>query len=280
MFDKINLSLYVIGYVIYNLAIHEMLGQKLYKTYSLSLISQRVLVVFFAISLYYIWGTDGIILGFALSFFPYVHRIVKIFRENKIDFNVLKPYKGFIANTSILDISRILTVYLDRIIILPLFGFATLGNYQLAMQFIAIASILPSSVYQFILPYESSGKKFDNLKKITIGLSVLLATAGIVLGPVLLPILFPQYVESIVMIQIMSFAIVPLTVNFMIISKFLANEKSRIVVTGSLIFIVTQVIGIVVIGSYFNVYGVAIAIVLASTTESIYLIIMNKVSKD
>ena len=280
LLEKPNISLYIVGYVLYSLAVHEMLGRKLYRSYSLSLILQRSLIVVFAVVLYHFWGTDGIILGFALSFFPYAYRAVQVFREGRIDLSALKPYKGFMANISVIDISKILTMYLDRIVILPLFGFATLGNYHLAMQFVVMASILPSSIYQFVLPQEASGQRFDRLKKLTIVFSAALSVTGVVLVPVLMPVLFPQYVQSTVMIQIMSVAIVPLTVNFMIISRLLADEKGRTVVTASVIFIIIQITGIVTLGDYYDARGIAMAIVIAASGESAYLLAMSRIARN
>ena len=76
-FYKIGVSLYVIGYVIFGLATAELLGLKLYKNYSLYLIVQKILFVCLAISFYYLIGPQGVILGFALSFFPFSYRIYK-----------------------------------------------------------------------------------------------------------------------------------------------------------------------------------------------------------
>src|SRR3990170_5964279 len=63
---NVSTSVYVIGYVIFTLAISELLGAKLYERYSKYLIAQKVLVVVFALLLYYLIGQDGIVLGFGL----------------------------------------------------------------------------------------------------------------------------------------------------------------------------------------------------------------------
>ena len=68
---NVGTSVYVIGYVIFTLAISELLGAKLYSDYSKYLITQRILVIVFALLFYYIIGPQGIVLGFGLSFFPY-----------------------------------------------------------------------------------------------------------------------------------------------------------------------------------------------------------------
>jgi len=81
VFNNIGVSLYIIGYVIFGLATAELIGKKLYKDYSKYIITQKILFVAFTLFFYYIMGPQGVILGYALSFFPYFLRIYKGFRE-------------------------------------------------------------------------------------------------------------------------------------------------------------------------------------------------------
>lgn len=67
-----GVSLYIIGYAIFTLAVNEMLGRKFFRKYSIYTILQRVLLVGLSIGLYYVMGTQGVILGYALSFFPFL----------------------------------------------------------------------------------------------------------------------------------------------------------------------------------------------------------------
>ena len=279
IFYDIGVSLYVIGSIIFSLVIGEMLGRKMYKEYSKYIIIQRILLVVFAIGLYYIIGVQGIILGFAISYFPFSHKIYKEFKNSKINFSLIKPRLGFIMNNYALELTRIASYSTDKLIIYPLFGFSFLGNYQLGIQFLNMMVLLPTVVYQYILPQDASGNSNTNLKKATILASVIISGAGILLSPIIIPELFPKFKEAVEIIQIMSLAAIPLTVNFMYISKFLSMEKSNIIFIGSGIYLIILISSIIFLGKLYHINGVAVSPVLAASSECIYLSTMTRFVK-
>ncbi len=277
IFSQIGLSLYILGFVIFMLATSELLGKKLYGKYANYLITQKILMTGLAISLYYFFGVEGVILGIALSFFPFSIRIYKSFKESKLNLKLVKPHFGFMMNSYALDLSRTFSASTDKLLIFPMFGFAILGHYQLGLQFLAIFSILPAIVYQFILPEDSCGNSNNKLKKYTIVVSVILAFLGVLLSPIVLPIFFPKFLEAIQVVQIVSLSIIPATINLIYVSKFLSNGLSKIVLIGSGVFLATQMTGILMFGQIFGVNGIAMALVIATAVETIFLIIMNRI---
>ena len=62
-------------------------------------------------------------------------------------------------------------------------------------------------------------------------------------------------------------------------SKFLAIEKSRYVLCSSLIGVITQVIGVVILGPFFGIIGIAISFLISSVTSSMFLVTINKFSR-
>ena len=128
IFYKIGMSLFVIGSMIFGLTTSEILGRKLYDNYLKYMFSQRILLLGLGIGLYYVIGTDGVILGYAISFFPFFSRLYRAFRQSKIDFVFLKRSKNFILHSYALDISRNFPLYADKLILFPLFGLTLLGN--------------------------------------------------------------------------------------------------------------------------------------------------------
>ncbi len=269
--------MYVLGYVIFSLATAEILGKKEYKNYSIYLITQKILMVGFALFFYYFIGLEGVILGIALSFFPYLTRIYKSFKNDEINFSLIRPRLGFIINSYALDLTRTFSGYTDKLIVAPLFGFMILGNYQLGIQMLSILGILPVIVYQYILPRDSSGESNKKLKKLTIAVSIILAILGITLAPIILPVLFPKFTEAIEVIQIVSISVIPSTINLMYISKFLGKELSKIVLIGSGIFLTVQIIGIFSLGGIFGINGIAYSLVLGTIAEAIFLVMINKI---
>jgi len=109
--------------------------------------------------------------------------------------------------------------------------------------------------------------------------SVGLAIFGITLSPIIVPAFFPQYNEAIQVIQIVSLSIIPTTINLMFTSKFLAAEKNRIILISSGIHLSVLVTSLILLGRMYGINGMAAALVLAISTESVYYYIINRHEK-
>ena len=277
IFHDFGVSIIIIGYVIFALATSDALGQKLFKVYSKYIITQKLLMIGFAIGLYYWIGFDGVILGIALSFIPYSLRIYKVFKEMKIDFSLLKERFGFIINSYVLDLSGTFIGSIDKIIIAPMFGFMILGNYHLAIQFLAILYIIPNAVYKYTLPHDASGLTNFKTKKVGLFVAIILSLLGIFVSPFVLPVLFPNFGEATSILQIISFAVIPNYIGLMFISKYLGLEKIKIVIIGSGIYLTIQIVSIIVLGQMYGVNGIAASIVIAESIQCIYFLAIGKV---
>ena len=277
LLQNLGVSIFVLGYVIFNLIISETLGKKLYIKYSKIIITQRVLMVGLALALFFGIGVDGVIIGIGLSFLPFSIIIYKNFNESKFSWLQLKEKKKFIANSFTLDISKVFSSHIDKLIIAPIFGFAILGNYYLGIQIFNLLIMLPGAAYYYTLPQDASGRSNPKLKKVVYAGSGILALLGIFLAPVLIPYLFPKFLDAIIVIQILSIAVVPKTVTFMYMSEFMGNEKVRTVVIGSMIFIAIQIPLIFILGDLYGILGIATSLVLASAAEAGYLVVIKRI---
>lgn len=279
LFENPALGIYAVGYVIFNLGIGELIGRKLFKNYTKYFISQKIVMVGLAIPLFYTIGVNGVVLGFGLSFLVFLPRIYNEFRSSKLEFSVLRPRLGFMMNSYVLDLARAFSGQTDKLIIAPIFGLSLLGNYYLGLQVLSVLSILPSVVFQYILPHDASGKPNKLLKKLTVLFSIILAIVGIFLSPLIIPNLFPKYQDAVIIIQIISITIIPRTISTMLTSKFLGEEKSRFVVIGTLIFLVIQIPSLIFLGDIYGPSGIASSLVLAAVSESAYLVTMSRFVK-
>ncbi len=264
-----SLSLFVIAWIIFGLITGELLGRSLYKEYMKILISQRILLFGLGIGLYFVLGINGIILGYVLSLFPFSFKLISVFKKTKIDFSIIKSRSRFITHVYGHDLSKTLTTYADKLIIFPLFGYAFLGNYQLGVQIIILMSIIPISVYQFTLPKDAKGENTNRIKIATFFISIVIAILAIFFAPTMIPILFPEFTESVQIIQIMSLAIIPISASQMFASTFLANEKSKIVLISAIAYIVIQFCGILILGEIYGIKGAAIALVIGATAQTL-----------
>ena len=89
-FTNIGLSIYVLGAVIYNLSVSELLGRKRYREYSIYFTLQKILFVILALVLYYVIGPEGVLIGIGLSFMPFLIQIYSGFKNYNISFQLLK----------------------------------------------------------------------------------------------------------------------------------------------------------------------------------------------
>ncbi len=272
-------SIHIFSYVIFALITAEFLGRKLYKTYMKIVIIQKLLMVSFAILLYHLVGNDGIILGISFSFVPFIILYYNEFKKFKIDFSALKSKKKFILNNYLLHFSRMISGSIDKIIIAPIFGFAILGNYALGMQFYMVLLIIPSIIFQYIIPQDATGNPSIVLKKITVLASICIAILGMIFSPIIIKLMFPEFLEAVSIVQIISFGVIPGTINYMYISKFLGNLQNKIILMSSSIFLISIISGMFILGKLYGVHGMATAFVAAGAIESIFLIIADKFYK-
>ena len=277
IFYDIGLCMIIIGSGVFGLVVSELLGLKSYKKYAIYFIIQRVLMVVFAISLYHIIGFDGIIIGIGLSYFPAFLQVYEVFKDRpKIDFSIIRSHIQFLCTSYVLDITRTFTSTIDKIIIAPMLGFALLGNYQIGIQVLSVLLILPGVLYSYTVPHDASGNTNKKLKITGVLFSIVLVIPTIILSPILIPIILPEFTESITVIQLISISLIPITISSLYISKFLGQERIKIVLIGSGMFITIQIITILILGEIYSVNGVAMSYLIASTLEAIYLFMVDQ----
>ena len=87
----------------------------------------------------------------------------------------------------------------------------------------------------------------------------------------LIPIILPEYTESILAIQIMSVVVIPTAVTSILTSKLLGMENSRHVLISRLVSLILICPGMVILGTTFEIIGIAWAYVIANTASAISL---------
>ena len=279
-FYEIDSGILVIAFVINTLALGDLLGRKLYSTYSKYVLAQKGLTLGLGLAFFYYFGYEGILFALALSYIFYTKRIFTIFREQKINFNLVKERIGFITNNYILFLLAGFNGQIDKIIIAPLLGFALLGNYSLALQAIAIMMTFSAIFYKYILPQDSSGKNTKNLKVFAVIISVSISLIGIFLGPVLIEVFFPKYLETKDAIQIMSIAIAPATIGLILESQFLGSEKSKVVLIGTALSLVILTSSMIILGLNFGITGLAWSLIIATSAKTVFLLFAHYKNKN
>ena len=276
-FYTIDVGIILIAYVINTLAIGDLLGRKQYTGYSKYTLVQKGLTLGLGFLFFYLFGYEAIIFALACSYMFYIKRIYSIFRDIKIDFSLVKQRIGFITNnyfTFILT-GAVGGGQVDKIIVAPLLGFAILGNYSLALQIINVMMIFPSILYKYLLPEESTGTSNKQVKIFLIIFSIFISILGIFIAPMLIENFFPKFIEAIDAIKIMSLVVIPGSLALILEAQFLGKERSKIVIIGTGISLVLLTIGMIVLGSWFGITGVAWSLVIATTAKTIFYLIKN-----
>ena len=273
IFDSISIGIYVIGYVIFQLFLAELLGFKLFKRYGKFYILQKITFVCLALSFNHIIGFEGIIIAYGVSYLIFSLPVFKMLTTVKPNFEILKTKFSFVTSNYLYDLSSAANHQIDKLIIAPIFGFALLGNYYLGLQIIGFLGILPGIVFNYILPQDASGRSTTQIKKITLLSSVGFTLIGIFLIPPLMPIVFPEYTEAVTLLPILSLSVIPIAVQSIFISKLLGQEKTRYVLISHLISIFVLVFGIIALGNEFGPEGIATAYVLSQVASAILLVV-------
>jgi O-antigen/teichoic acid export membrane protein len=278
LFVNIGISLLVIAYAIFPLVTFDLLARKLSRDYSKYIIIQKVLLVTCGIGLYYLIGENGILLGIALSHSHFIIHILKTFKRSKINFGLLKEKKIFVLNNFALSISGTFSGSLDKLIIAPLLGFIILGNYSLGIQFFAILELLPAVCVKYLVTQDISGIPNKMLKKIMVLISIGIAFLGSTIGPGVLSYIFPKFIEAENVIQIMSWAIIPITIQSAYhFPKFWAQEQNKMIIYAAITAITIQISGILILGAVYGIVGIAISFVLGAIGGLIASTILNKI---
>jgi len=275
-FTNIGLSIYVLGAVIYNLSVSELLGRKRYREYSIYFTLQKILFVILALVLYYVIGPEGVLIGIGLSFMPFLIQIYSGFKNYNISFQLLKTKWKFVTNNFFIDLSVVLNNQIDRLIIGPMFGFVILGNYYLAIQVLMVLTLIPEIVRKYTIPEDSSGVNTTKIKIITVGFSFVLALIGILVVPQVLPIFFPEYNESVELIPLISLTIIPATISGLYNSKFLAHEKSNYVVIINIVSTIVLISGVFILGQFLGVVGLAYSFLLSNIVKAVFYFCLTK----
>ena len=274
LFENVGMSVYVISLVIFNLITAEILGKKRYKTYSKIFFLQKIILVTLAILLYYILGAEGVLLAYGISYLVFTSRIISALKNHEFNFGLLRQRFKFWMFNYIIQLSNSARAQIDILLIGPLFGFALVGNYFLGLQVLGLFLILPLIIFKYTLPQDSSGSSTKQIKIITVATSIGFALLGIFVAPEVIPLVLPEYTDTVELIPLLSLAIIPRTVTTMLMSGFLGKENNMHLLVGNLIAFSIIVSGILYLPEYFDIVGLAIAYVLSVTIQTIYLLIV------
>ena len=279
LFSKVEVSFLVIAFVINDIGLGYILGKKFFVSYSKYFLLQKSLTFVLGILFYFIFGPEGIIFAIVLSYIHFIIIILKILRGTKINFPLFKNKIGFVGNNYSINLIGIAKNNLDKIIIMPLVGFETLGNYSLALQVFFVLTLFSKIIYNYTLPHDSTGDTKIKIKIIALIFAVIITILGVTIIPGIISSVFPDYTDAGIAIQIISLAVVPSTITLMLSSNILGNENSKIILISRILFASTIIILIIILTPIYGIAGTTSSFVVASTIQAIMLFSYQKKMK-
>ena len=213
------------------MAIGIQFGQKSFDRYAKLLLLQKGLTLFLGLGFYFLFGIEGVISALALSYACYLFIIIKEYKKTKFSFTLFKEKFKFIRNNYLIILTGVFREHTDKLLIVPILG-------------IVILMIIPSTVFKYILPFDSTGKPNRKIKAYTILSSIVLFAIGTFVVPSFIEEIFPQYTHVSESIRIMSVGVIPLSISLVLTSEFLGKEKSTHVLIGSIITLISMIGGI------------------------------------
>jgi len=257
----------------------NILGDKKYKKYLWVYVIKSVLIITLPISLYFFFEIPGILVGMALGnifasphFFKNLSKKINMFRELRENSKVL------IHNFTV-DVSSSLARSIDKLVIVPLYGFVPVAIYQFNLQIMLAVSILPIALYQFLLSEESSGKNHPKIKYLVLVTTVIIALLVIILSPYVIDRFFPKFSEGILGLQVIIITLIPIALNSILNAKFQSIESTKVGFP-AIIKIISLLALIAILGGPFGIIGLSIAVLASACLETVLLTILYRKLKN
>ena len=268
--QNVGLSFLSWGMMIFLLKTAELNSKSQYLSFAKYRILRSSLAVIFGIGLFHVLGFDGVIIGFALANLPAFVGLYNYVKKKDCSISILKPKINFMITSWGYRLSGMLFWWGDKMVIGAVFGFSALGSYQLAIQYLLLIDTIPRALAMYLLPQESQGKRNKKIKIFSIGVSVLVVIVSIILLPFAIDTFFPDFQESILPAQIMSIAIIPITIYHIFEVQFFGREQPKIPVIGAAIQTACYFMLIILLGTEYGILGIAVGLLISTIIRATY----------
>jgi len=266
-------ALLAFSYTIFQMQIGNYLGQKKYKIVSMSTVGRSIIWVVIAISLYFVMEIPGILLGMAIGNFVFSYNYLKSLKLKEWSFNKLKSrFKILLQNFGV-DVQQTIPNQIDKLVIVPFFGFQITGIFHFAVQALIAVELLTLVLHRFLLAEQSSGKiskRFIFLASLT---SAVIILAGIYLAPIIIENLFTEFESSILAVQMIVFGVIPL-ICIAILNAKLQVLESNLVGYGVVVRIGANLVLIPILGGLMGIIGLVMANLISLVLLTTFLLIL------
>ena len=276
IYKRLDIICLLFGYTISSIIIGKILGLQNHDLYLKLVLPQKILTLVLGLLFFYLGEIENIVFAISLSYIPFIFVINKIDINYKLNLRAIKQKSFFIFQNYFITLFGRLSGQLDKILIGQLLGNEILGLYMFGVQISLISQIISQIIFKYTLPNDSIGVNNKFLKKISVLTSIILSIFGFFLAPILIPIFFPQYIESILSVQIIIFSIIPAAIIHIYTSTLLANESSKFLIISNGIGLAVFLISIFVLGGLYGLIGLSLSYFISNTTQAATLFVSAK----
>jgi O-antigen/teichoic acid export membrane protein len=252
------------------MSIQNMIGLKKYKKFLKLNILKGVLVVSLPILSYFYFDLSGILLGLSISYLISSIDFFKILKIKYFSLSFFRDNFKILFHNFGVDVSTTLVRFVDKLVIVPILGFSSLGIYQFNLQILIGMELIPMALHSFLLSEESSGAKHKKISIYVIIISIVCAFSIIVISPIFITEFLPKYVDGILSLQILILSLIPLSISAIFNAKLQSKESTKVGFS-ALIRIGTLVIFLIILGELYGLIGLSLAVLLSSIFYVIFL---------
>ncbi|MHA1250208.1 MAG: hypothetical protein ACTSRP_09495 [Candidatus Helarchaeota archaeon] len=247
------------------------IAKKQYLLFFYSIIALRILRIGIGILLFvFLKDIKCIIIGFIVGTFPLLYLLRRNIKFLKIKLVHIKNYYNDIFWLYILSLVSASITYLDKVVVWLVSDDWSLGIYQFSFQIYQIMVIVPITLFLFIL----GGEKQSSLNSLIISI-VILGIEAIIIIPTtifLLPLWFPSYVASPMLILTFAISIIPYSLFSYESGKKTKNQEYNMVVLSIVVGFIILTILLIVFSIFADVTFFGIPFVVSNTFQ--YLILL------
>ncbi len=261
--NNLFIGILIIGMTVFELLLGGLIAKQRFRDFSISRLLRSVITIVLALILYHQIGIDGILIGYFFGTLIILKDVKSLLKNKKISFSIMKQKISFILEAYTSTLSHVFFLWGDKIIIGLVFGFTILANYHFAMQFLFLLDTIPRTLATYFTPKEAAGEKNKKIKVFSILIAILITIISFIAVPYGVMEFLPKYEESIVPMQILSLALVPLSISGIQQAEFFGQEKSRPVLLGGIMEASLYIISLVVLGQLYGLIGMATSFLIA-----------------
>jgi len=269
-------SLLVLGVAYFAVNTSQILGSFRYKEYAMIIILERISRLGLSLLFFFLIGPFGILVGFTVSHIVLSLRFFNALKKLSLSFDALRPKFSFSMYSLGWTMMQLVPTLLDKAIIALFFSFTSVGFYQIGMQFVSLAGIIPTSIYQYMLPKRSEGKLPKSIITYGIGISIIIAALFVFVSPIVITTFFSHFSDAKLLVQIVGIAIIPITITAMMNSIMQADGRAKRVFVGGIMYVALLVSGLILLGMLFDIIGLGLAFVIANAAQTAFTVVSVK----